>query len=1032
MSCDRCGGCGQCACAAEPATLAPPSNRPALASIAARLGDYRDFFAAAIAGLSAPERPALRDLGARDPSDPAIAWLDGWAVAADVLTFYRERLTNQSYLRTARDEYALREIAALVGYKPRPGVAATAHLAYLMEATAKPVRIQLHARSQTVPGPGEQMQTFETDEEFEAHADWSQMSPRVVRPAAITLENALLRPAIRLKDASLAIRPGERMLFVFGNRTGFQVVREVAGTKADILGGFVDVALKPRMPLDPVEGPALVKKLARLRDEVLAAAAGSSQAMLADLVASFFLGGSAADSRDGARELEGGDDADVSALASRVAELFDALLGRLPGVTVAGTNASSLGSIAEAAGRQATRQLASGRLLMRSAGQGLTGGGAERLSLLSATTPKLAEALPDALGSLRGTAAPPETAPSIFLLRVSAGAFGAAAPPRFLRDGEEGPEYDMAPEDRQAAFLDAAYDGVQADSFVLFDRPFAPKTTVLAERSTISYSPNRVVRIARVRSAQPVARGSYRISGKSTRLELVRLDDPAKEVLVAPEARAVRSPVDLGLLRSTIFHVQSEAVTLAPEAVEDDVQGDEIELQMLISGLQSGQRIIVAGERTDIRDVNGVPVPGVKWAELAMIEEPLATVDDGVPGDTYHTFLKLAAPLAFTYKRAGCVVYGNVVEASHGEDVGEVLGSGDAAKTGQKFACKRGPLTFATAATTTGVEGSETVRVNGTRYRRVDSLLDSGPADRDYQLETDRDGVGSILFGDGVNGARLPSGTQNVRADYRVGIGPAGNVAAEQISLLTTRPLGVSGVTNPLRASGGAGPDGPERIRRNAPLAARALSPLSRLVGVEDYAEFALRFAGIGHAAAARLSFRGVSLIHVTVAGVDDIPLEPGDDLLTNLRNAYETYGDPSYPVEIGVREMKALMMQAKVTIDPDAEWDLVEGQIRARLLDYFSFDRRELGQPAYLSEAVAAMQKIPGVAWVDVERFGSVSEAATRDEKALEKAVASLGLDIRAPARRAAPDAKTNRILPAELVFALPGVRGLIALNAA
>src|SRR4029079_16805141 len=99
---------------------------------------------------------------------PAIAWLDAWSIAADVLTFYRERLTNEGYLRTARDEQALRELAALVGYKPRPGGAATAYLSYQMEATAAPVPIPAGAKAQSVPAPGERMQTFETGEPFTA------------------------------------------------------------------------------------------------------------------------------------------------------------------------------------------------------------------------------------------------------------------------------------------------------------------------------------------------------------------------------------------------------------------------------------------------------------------------------------------------------------------------------------------------------------------------------------------------------------------------------------------------------------------------------------------------------------------------------------------------------------------------------------------------------------------------------------------------------------------------------------------------
>src|SRR4051794_31266598 len=100
MSCQRCNqsgcagcGTGDCACPCVEPHLGPPTNRAGMDTVQARLGDYRDFFDDAIARLSDPARLRLRDLGTRDLNDPAIAWLDAWAVAADVVTFYRERLT---------------------------------------------------------------------------------------------------------------------------------------------------------------------------------------------------------------------------------------------------------------------------------------------------------------------------------------------------------------------------------------------------------------------------------------------------------------------------------------------------------------------------------------------------------------------------------------------------------------------------------------------------------------------------------------------------------------------------------------------------------------------------------------------------------------------------------------------------------------------------------------------------------------------------------------------------------------------------
>ena len=51
-----------------------------------------------------------------------------------------------------------------------------------------------------------------------------------------------------------------------------------------------------------------------------------------------------------------------------------------------------------------------------------------------------------------------------------------------------------------------------------------------------------------------------------------------------------------------------------------------------------------------------------------------------LPGDKTHTFLQLAKPLAYCYKRDTVTIYGNVVKATHGETRNEMLGSGDGSK----------------------------------------------------------------------------------------------------------------------------------------------------------------------------------------------------------------------------------------------------------------------------------------------------------------------------------------------------------------
>src|SRR5690349_20586566 len=76
-------------------------NRPGLDAIAYRIGIHSQFLASMLAGLSTSQLPALRDLHTREGDDLSIALLDAWAMVADILTFYQERIANESYLRTA-------------------------------------------------------------------------------------------------------------------------------------------------------------------------------------------------------------------------------------------------------------------------------------------------------------------------------------------------------------------------------------------------------------------------------------------------------------------------------------------------------------------------------------------------------------------------------------------------------------------------------------------------------------------------------------------------------------------------------------------------------------------------------------------------------------------------------------------------------------------------------------------------------------------------------------------------------------------
>jgi hypothetical protein len=475
---------------------------------------------------------------------------------------------------------------------------------------------------------------------------------------------------------------------------------------------------------------------------------------------------------------------------------------------------------------------------------------------------------------------------------------------------------------------------------------------------------------------------AYGMSGKTVLLNLSE-DDPW--IATPPKE-------PFATVRGTRVFAGSDKLELAEAAIKTEIAASEIELGDLYDGLQPGRWLIVAGERSDIIAENRI-VPGVKAAELVMIaavEQRMALADGAVRlGDKVHTFITLAKSLAYRYRRDTVTIYGNVVRATHGETRKEVLGSGDASKPLQTFTLKQPPLTFVSASTVSGVNTTLEVRVNDVLWHEADMFASLAPQDRKFVTRTDDDSKTSVVFGDGKYGLRLSTGVENIKATYRSGIGKAGNVKAGQLSLLATRPLGLKEVTNPIHASGGADKESRDQARKNAPL---ALMALDRLVSTRDYADFSRTFAGIGKAVALPLPRprsdigkapalpgpdRRRRSVQVTIAGVEDAPIEMTSDLYRNLTDALHRFGDPYLPIELVVRERSALVISAKVKIDPDYQWETLEPRIRAAVLDRFSFENQDLGEDVFMSDAINAIQAVRGVVYVDVDTFDAISEAA-------------------------------------------------------
>lgn len=513
--------------------------------------------------------------------------------------------------------------------------------------------------------------------------------------------------------------------------------------------------------------------------------------------------------------------------------------------------------------------------------------------------------------------------------------------------------------------LESVQDSVTVGSWVAIERP----RKGVAEPGGVPGDPGLRFVTTRVTGVRTAVYTDYGVTGRGTELTLA---DPWLD----------EHDVLLSNIRDTTVHAGGLPLRLADEPLGEDVHGDTVELAELYDGLRPGRRLIVTGERTDVFGEPGSG-SGVTGTEVVVVAGVDQVVDPLLPGDHVHTRLSLTTRLAYRYRRDTVRVLGNVVAATHGESRDEAIGSGDADRPNQAFALWRSPLTWLPAGDRTpgpdsphlafGAAPVLEVRVDGLLWHEVDSLAGRGPLERVYVTGT-ADGRTTVSFGDGVNGARLPTGSENVRARYRFGTGRAANVRAHRVTQAVTRPLGVTGVTNPLPASGGADADGPGLTRRNVP---SAVSALDRLVSVGDYEDFARSRAGIGRAVARELFDGRRRVLHVTVAGVDDGPLADDSEVLRSLRSALARYGDSRLPVRVDVREPVLLLLAARVRTEPDHGWDTVGPRLREALLRRFGPGERELGAPALLSDVLATAHRVPGVGHVDVDVFDGVAASA-------------------------------------------------------
>jgi Baseplate J-like protein len=965
------------------------SNRPGLTKLDYRLGTHGAFRKAMLSRLSSSAYPELHRLRTRDAADFSIAFLDACATVADVLCFYQERLANEGYIETAAERRSLLELSRLIGYAPRPGVSASAYLAYTLEKGAAKAEIPKGSKASTIPGPGEDMQAFETSEALTAHEKWNSIKPRLTEPQTSA---SIREEKLYLKGTATQLKPGDRLLL---KPTADRAVWQVARVQS----------------LEAIE----TEKYTRVELKLLP--------------------------RRGSRPAAEEPSVDETDTASRVGA----------GKSVTGLSSAVISALA----KPAAVAPVGAKELQRSAAKAFETGQETFPRLLTHLQPAVAPTLYAAWNN----AAPSNPVEiEVFALRIEARPFGHNAPLRFDHLDDETRRPVMG-EWKASEPWNALTEKEKDDPEKTKDRNSETKPTEFHRLRTLyldnDYEVSSLseiviedrqdeVSIIRAVSAVKASISAYGLSGKTVKIQWEDLpadnDKKSKHGGDLPgggDDAWLASDSDFASVRGVRVFAGGEKLELAERPIKDDICGEEIELDGVYEGLEAGQWLIVNGERTDIAGVTGIYAS--ELVMLAGVEHHLESGEGGAAaGETYHSKITLEAQsfgaegeprpgLAYCYKRDTVTINANVVKATHGETRSEVLGSGKAAEAFQTIELKQFPLTHVSAPTASGIESTLEVLVNGVAWRETPSLAGENERSRRFGTRTDDESRTSVMFGDGTHGQRLPTGRENIRAAYRSGLGRQGNVKAKQISLLSSRPLGVKEVINPVRASGGADRESLAAIRSNAPASVTAFD---RLVSIEDYSDFARTFGGVGKAAAAQVSHpqRG-AVLHVTIAGDGDDPVEEGSDLFRNLRQALTLYGDEDVRIHLALRKRWAVIISAKVKVAPDFRWEFVEPVIRAQLLEKFGFERMELGGTLFRSAVFAAVQAVEGVDYVDIDVFDALDETQVKAAFTSSASV-PLGLKEKISAGIASYSESAGNFATAGLAYLAPDMKDTLILQ--
>lgn len=492
-------------------------------------------------------------------------------------------------------------------------------------------------------------------------------------------------------------------------------------------------------------------------------------------------------------------------------------------------------------------------------------------------------------------------------------------------------------------FLDNIYETIDADTWIVLLTAEPPSQ----EPQYPGYS-----EVYYVESVDNTVISNYTLTSKVTRLTVGGIEKRKRK---DTQKRIWPEHIDYFPMQGTMVLAQSEPLEKAEILIETPLTGAKLVFERYYPDLRRGQKLIVKGNKSKSSDEEAIEVVEIETVKL---NEKFR-----------NTTVDLKKGLQNSYKRKTVSVCGNVAKATHGETISsEVIGNGDASIEFQSFSLKKSQTTFVPAPLAPrGAKNTLEVRVGDVLWEEVESLYGQNPNSQAYTTQIDNEGKMNIQFGDGLTGARLSTGRNNVIGKYRQGLGSEGNVIADSLITLLDRPVGLKSSINPIQAEGGTDPESLEEARNNAPNTVRTFE---RAISLGDYEDIARNYTGIAKVKAVLMLKHEDEVVQLTIAGEKGSRIEKTSQTYENFISYLNLHRDINHIVDVIPHSKRPLVLKTTIKVDLYYLKEKVLKEVRTSILEYFKFENLQLGQGIHLSNIYATMQSVEGVNAVRVEYF--------------------------------------------------------------